>query len=341
MKMNIKDTDIVMIDKYGNVERTFKNYSEATKALGISGRSLIGRICREEYGSCAGYYWLTGKSYKKKLNNLTFDSWLTGNVKITKNINRDTMPIVKLDKLTYELIDRYPSLNEAARINGLDNKNGYDAIIKCCKFTRRTAKGYVWLLAEDYDSMSMDEIKELHNEINNINPSTKKINKHTMPVVKLDKNDFSLIEKYSNIIEAAKANDMDKKTGYDGIIRCCRFGRKSANGFAWLLEDDYNNMSADEIAKRYNGEKPSFVTDRRSLDKTPIVQLRPNTYEFVRVFQSIASVADELDLNKSGISKCCKFQRKSSGGYCWMYLDDFNKYTLEEIKELYGKIFWN
>ena len=251
------------------------------------------------------------------------------------------MPIVQLDKLTYEVINTYPSLNEAARVNGLDNKNGYDAIIKCCKFTRRTAKGYIWLLAEDFDSMTLDEIKELHNKINNINPSTKKINKYTMPVVKLDKNNFALIERYSSIVEAAQANDMDKKTGYDGIIRCCRFGRKSANGYAWVLEEDYKNMSIDEIKERYNGDKPSFITDRKTLDKTPIVQLKPDTFEFIKVFPSINSAAEELNLNKSGVGKCCKFQRRSSGGYCWMYLDDFNKYSLEEITELYDKIFWN
>ena len=339
--MRIKDTDVVMLDKFGNVEGVFKNYTEATAAVGIKGRSLIGRICREEYGSCSGHYWLIGKSYKKKLNSMTFSEWINNNVKITQNIDRKSMPIVKLDKKTYELLDRYSSINEAADVNGLNDKNGIDAIIKCCKFTRKTAKGYIWLLAEDYDNKPIEEIKEIHNEINNINPSTKKIDKFSMPVLKLNKDDYSIIEKYNTIDEAAKANNMTQKTGYDSIIRCCRFGRKSANGFAWMLEQDYNNMTIEDIKAHYNGEKPSFVTTRKTLTDTPIVQLNVKSYDFVRVYSSIEDASNDGGFNKSGISKCCKFQRKSSGGFCWMYLDDFNKYSHDEIVGLYRKIFWN
>lgn len=339
--MNIKDSDIVMIEKDGSVANVFSNHAEATKYIGIKSRNLINRICKQEYGSCAGHYWLTGKSYKRKQKKLTYSSWIEDNVKITKNIDRSNMPIVKLDKLTYELIDRYSSILEAAKLNGLDDKNGYDSIIKCCKLTRKSAKGYVWLLEEDYNSLTIDEIKDIHNKINNVNPNTKKVNKYTMPVVKLDKKTYKKIDTYKSIIEAATENNILSKSGLDSIIKCCRFGRKSVAGYIWILEDDYNSMNIDEIKSKFEGESESFVSNRRSTDKTPIVQLKPLTYEFIKVHPSIVDASKELNANKDGIGKCCKFQRKTSGGFSWMYLDDFRKYSLEEIKDIYGKIFWN
>lgn len=339
--MKIKDSDILMIDKDGNIKEVFPNQTEATKAAGIKSRSLICKICKEEYGSCSGYYWLTGKSYKKKQKNSTYSKWLKENVKITKNINRDSMPIVKLDKITYELIDKYDSLNEAAKLNDLDNKNGYDSIIKCCKLTRKSAKGYMWLLEEDYNKLSKEDIMNILNKINNINPDTKKINKYTMPVVKLDKNTYNLIDRYDNVIEAAKDNNIDTKSGYDAIIKCCRFGRKSVHGYSWILESDYKKMTVEEIRLRFEGKLDSFVGKKKRLDNTPVVKLKPYEFEFIKVYPSIIEASKDTNANKDGISKCCKFQRKTSGGYSWMYLDDFKKYSLEEIKSMFGKIFWN
>lgn len=339
--MNIKDSDILMIEKDGTVAKVFPNQIEATKYIGIKSRNLIHRICKHEYGSCAGHYWLTGKIYKKKQKNLTYTNWLEDNVKITKNIDRTTMPIVKLDRLTYELVDRYPNLIEAARLNDLDDKNGYDSIIKCCKLTRKSAKGYIWLLEEDYNSLSIAEIKDIHNKINNVNPNSKKVNKYTMPIVKLDKKTYEKIDVYKNIVDAATKNNIESKSGYDSIIKCCRFGRKSVAGYAWVLEDDYNSMSIEEIKSRFEGKIDSFVSTRKSINKTPIVKLKPLTFEFIKVYPSILDASKELNVNKDGIGKCCKFQRKTSGGFSWMYLDDFKRYSLEEIKDIYSKIFWN
>lgn len=339
--MKISDTDILMINKNGDVEKTFKTYSEATTKLGLKGSSLINRICKAKRGSCLGHYWLLGADYRKLKNKSTYYDWLDSNVKITKNINRDTMPIVKLDKITYELIERYPSLNIAAEKNGLNDKNGFDAMIKCCKFSRRTAKGFIWLLAEDYDNLPIEDIKERHNEINNSNPNSKKINKYTMGVVKLVPETYEFVAEYNSIVEAAIENNMNTKSGVDSIVRCCRFSKKVANGYAWVLASDYKRLSIDEIRDYYENKPNAFTVDRKTLNSTPIVQLKPDTYEFIKVFPSIENAAMFVGANKSGISKCCKFQRKKSGGYAWMYLSDFNKYTIDEIKSLFNQIFWN
>lgn len=339
--LKILDNDILMINKAGDIEKIFKTYSEATNELGLKGSSLISRICKAKRGSCLGYYWLHGSDYKKFKNKSTYYDWLDSNVRITKNIDRDTMPIVKLDKLTYDLIDRYSSLNEAAERNGLNDKNGFDAMIKCCKFSRRTAKGFIWLLGEDYDNLSIEEIKERHNEINNSNPNSKKINKYTMAVLKLDPNSYEVIEEYNNIVDAATQNNMNSKSGIDSIVRCCRFAKKIANGYTWILSSDYKRLSIDEVKDYYENKSNTFTVDRKTLNSTPVVQLKPDTYEFIKVFPSIENAAESVGANKSGISKCCKFQRRKSGGYTWMYLSDFNKYTIDEIKFFFNQIFWN
>lgn len=339
--MIIKDSDVLMIKKDGTVKNIFKNHSEATEYVGIKSRNLISRICNQEYGSCSGYYWLTGKSYKRKQNKGTYLDWLNSNVKISKHVDRTNMPVVKLDKLSYELIERYPNLIEAAKSNNLNDKNGYDSIIKCCKLTRKSAKGYIWLLEDDYLSLSVDKIKDIHNKINNVNPNKKKINKYTMPVVKLDKKTYQKLDSYNNIMEAAIKNDINSKSGIDSIIKCCRFGRKSVSGYTWLLEDDFNTLTIDEIKSNFEKNVHSSLSNRRSTDKTPIVQLKPLSFEFIKVYPSILEASKATNSNKDGIGKCCKFQRRTSGGYSWMYLDDFRNYSLDEIKDLYNKIFWN
>lgn len=339
--MKIKDSDILMISKDGSVVNVFENLSTATDYTGIKSRNLLNRICKQEYGSCVGHYWLTGKSYKRKQKKSNYIDWLNNNVKISKHIDRTNMPIVKLNKLTYELIERYPNLNEAAKLNGLDNKNGYDSIIKCCKLTRKSAKGFIWLLEEDYNDLSVDKIKEIHNTINNVNPNKKKISKYTMPIVKLDKKTYEKIDVYSNIIEAATKNNISSKSTIDAIVKCCRFGRKSVAGYAWVLEEDYNRMAVEEIKSKFENGISSFKSTRKSTDNTPIVQLKSPSFEFIKVYPSILEASKELNVNKDGISKCCKFQRKTSGGFSWMYLDDFKKYSLEDIKNIYSKIFWN
>ena len=339
--MKILDSDVLMINKHGDIEKKFKTYSQATIELGLKGVSLISRICKAKRGSCLGHYWLLGADYKKFKNKSTYYDWLDSNVRITKNINRDTMPIVKLDKITYELIERYPSLNIAAEKNGLTDKNDFDAIIKCCKFSRRTAKGFIWVLAEDYDNLSIEDIKERHNEINNSNPNSKKINKYTMKVVKLDPETYEFVAEYNSVVEAAIENNMNSKSGIDSIVRCCRFGKKVANGYAWVLASDYKLLSVDEIRDYYENKSNAFTVDRKAYNSTPVVQLKPGTYEFIKVFPSIENAAMSVGANKSGISKCCKFQRKKSGGYSWMYLSDFNNYSIDEIKSLFNQIFWN
>lgn len=339
--MKIKDKDILMIDTEGEIVDKFKSYSEATRKIGVKGSSLISKICKNEYGSCVGHYWLNGATYKKKIAKSTLHDWLESNVKISKSIDRTTMPIVQLDKNTYDFINRYDNLNEAAKANNLDDKNGYDSIIKCCKFSRKSAKGFIWLLEEDYNSLTIDDIKKRHNEINNVNPNNKKINKFTMPIVKLNKDTLDLIERYDNVVEAAQSNNMNDKGGQDSIIRCCRFGRKSVKGYAWMLEEDFKSLSKDEISRLFSNSDKNYMSDRRTFGDTPVVQLNPGEYTFIKRFDSINEASETLNVNASGISKCCKFQRRTSGGYSWMYLSDFTKYTLDEIKSLYGQIFWN
>lgn len=339
--MRIKDTDILMINMDGKVINKFKNYSEATREVGLKGSSLISKICKNGYGSCAGHYWLNGAEYKKKVSKNTLNDWLKNNVRISKPIDRASTPVVQLNKNTYELLNRYSTLNEAAEANGLDNKNGYDSIVKCCKFSRKSAKGFIWLLEEDYDNLTIDEIKQRHNEINNLNPNNKKISKYTMPIVKLEKNSFDFVERYDSIIDAVESNDMNDKGSIDGIIRCCRFGRKSTNGYVWLLEEDFNSLSKEEISNLFKDSNKNYMSDRRTFNNTPIVQLNAGEYTFIKRFDSINAASEALNITASGISKCCKFQRRTSGGYAWMYLSDFTTYSLDEIKSLYGQIFWN
>ena len=41
--------------------------------------------------------------------------------------------------------------------------------------------------------------------------------------------------------------------------------------------------------------------------------------DFIRKFESCSEVERILNINKSSVASCCRFKRKSTGGYKWYY----------------------
>ena len=54
-----------------------------------------------------------------------------------------------------------------------------------------------------------------------------------------------------------------------------------------------------------------------------IIQLDLNMNK-INIFDSIIKAANELKISDSNISSCCKGKRKTTGGFKFMYMDDYN-----------------
>lgn len=116
-----------------------------------------------------------------------------------------------------------------------------------------------------------------------------------------------------------------------GITSICinlHLGRKTVREYLkrgtkleWCNYSSENHMK--ESAKR---------TPRSNLCK-PVVCL-----ELQLSFESIKKAAQEVGANTAEIGKCCKNIKLTSGGYHWMFYEDFIKYTAEEILTLINKV---
>lgn len=79
---------------------------------------------------------------------------------------------------------------------------------------------------------------------------------------------------------------------------------KSTGGYYWCLTENYENFKIPQV---------NYKT-------TKIRQLSLTGKE-IRIFNSIAEAAKELNLQQSLISKCCAGERNSTGGLKWEYID--------------------
>lgn len=62
---------------------------------------------------------------------------------------------------------------------------------------------------------------------------------------------------------------------------------------------------------------------RLTLQK-PILQFSKEG-EFIKKWQSVTQVGDELNIHKGNIISCCKGKLNTCGGYIWRYTDDYEK----------------
>lgn len=122
--------------------------------------------------------------------------------------------------------------------------------------------------------------------------------------------DGDFVKKWESISEASA----EISTASD-ISWCCNKGfngEKSAGGFLWVRECDYNPQ---EIYK-YNDNRGEY-------NKEPVVCLDIDG-NFVKEYSSISEAVEATQRTNSGkISSCCKGLRKSSGGYMWLYKEDY------------------
>ena len=131
-----------------------------------------------------------------------------------------------------------------------------------------------------------------------------KLNGKSVSVVQLDM-DYN----YLNVFESA--NIAQNKTGVDAstIIKVCKGKKKSIKGFRWLYLDDYKS---GDYVKETN--KP----------KRAVVQLTLNK-DYIETFDSINEAGRKTELNYKNIHSCCNGKRNKTGGYKWMYLEEYEK----------------
>lgn len=108
--------------------------------------------------------------------------------------------------------------------------------------------------------------------------------------------DGSLYKSHSDLASAAASIGANKKT----VSKACWNVNHMLGGFYWSY-----NCTAKFIPQHDDRKKTVFQYDVND--------------SFVTEYSSVSEAATILRLSKSGISKCCRGERKSSGGYVWKY----------------------
>lgn len=126
----------------------------------------------------------------------------------------------------------------------------------------------------------------------------------TKPVVQYDKN-RNFVAIYQNKKEASE----ETKTSEVGILNSCTYRQDLAGKCWWRFLEPNQNLE--------DVKKP--------LSKRCIIQFDKKTFMFIRFWLNAKEIKQELGLDPSSISKCCRYKRaygqkiRTCGNYIWDY----------------------
>lgn len=110
---------------------------------------------------------------------------------------------------------------------------------------------------------------------------------------------LELVDEYSNLRSAAERINATKQD----ISRACLSANGELGGFYW----NYKKM---EIFKPKGDSR-----------KKQVLQLDMN-YDLVGEYNSVAEASQSTGISKTCISRVCRNERQSSGGYIWRYCEE-------------------
>lgn len=138
---------------------------------------------------------------------------------------------------------------------------------------------------------------------------------NSKPVVQLTL-DGKFVASFETIHNASTVTGISES----GIGSCCRKTAKSAGGYLWVYQDEYE---LNPYAFSYNPKKQG----------KSIVQLTVDN-KYIAEYEGLSSASSALNIDTSSICACCKGKQKTAGGYKWMYKEDWNKLKLTIQNEL-------
>ena len=167
----------------------------------------------------------------------------------------------------------------------IENSLGYErsSISACCRCVNKTAYGYIWRYEENLDK-----------EISLVSAQAKK-------VLQLDRN-YNIVAKYNSLSEAQKV------TGINNISACCTGKYKTAGGFIWIYEENYNKFDKIKHMKSCTHVKE---VDKYDLDMN-----------YLETFKSVTEAANSVNGYTGRISMCCKGKVKNVYGFIWKYKNE-------------------
>lgn len=228
-----------------------------------------------------------GNKLNASLENLEWNTYEENSLHAySTGLNKNTKQIIQFD-LSMHKIKEFISINEASRELNISSVR----ISKCCRKILNSVDNNIFL----YKDESMDELNNMSSIYKN-----KKYNN----IIQFDLK-FNIIKIFNSIAQASKELNINRTL----ISDCCNNIQKSTNGFIFMYKNEYNPNVQYKFIKNTKAKK--------------IVQLDLNM-NIIKPFESIIKASNELNISDSNISSCCKGKRKTTGGFKFMYFDDYN-----------------
>lgn len=197
--------------------------------------------------------------------------------------NPTSRKIVQLS-LDGKFIKRWDCIQDASK----SLKVGDSLLTRVCKCTTPSAKGFLWVYNDEYDTR-----KEYKYEPKN---NAKKIYQFDV--------DGTFVKVWDSAVS------IEKELGFrrSGICGCCKGKYKTSNGYVWSYTKQFKKI-------------------KRIPRNTSVVMLSLED-EYITTFNSPKEALNYLGLSNKGtglICNCCRGISKSSCGYKWMYEYDYIK----------------
>jgi hypothetical protein len=96
------------------------------------------------------------------------------------------------------------------------------------------------------------------------------------------------------------------------------------------MSEAQKGEKSHNYGKHFSKETCKRIGDSKKGEKSPVakpvVQLTKDG-EFVDGFYSAAYAAQSLNIFGTTIIACCRGKRKTAGGFCWVYKEDYEAMT--------------
>lgn len=257
-------------------------------------RSRVNLVCNHkcEYIEVSNKPFIF-RFYEEYLNNLNDTSYIKNNLDSAYNKHNNKIQKRAVCLNTKEI---FSTLKEASSKYDIS----YPSIISCCKgvfnFAGKhpiTNEKLIWRYFDDYSKLSDIELEAI---IKEYKPKS---------IVQLTKN-MEYIEEYKSIGEASKILNINKEY----ISENCKRKRKTTNGFVFMYKDQYLDNHKKLVKISYKTRSKTVLR----LDKND---------KILDEFDSLKQATLNTGVKK--ISAVCRGERKTAGGFKWIYKEDYEK----------------
>lgn len=121
------------------------------------------------------------------------------------------------------------------------------------------------------------------------------------------------------IYSSARIGAAETGQSYSAVRNCCLKKRHMKSGDVWRFVEDYEKLTEEE---------------KEQLMKKKEWSKRVICLENKKVFESIGAAANFFNLNKRNISSCCLRERNSINGVHFLFVDDYESRSKQEIEML-------